>query len=235
MKDRSCVGYVRVSTEEQALGGVSIVAQEERIRGFAIATERTLESIVVDAGESAKNLRRPGAKSLIDGVISGRISTVVIVKLDRLTRSVRDLADLLDLFERKNVALASVNENLDTSTAGGRLMLNLLVSVSQWEREAIGERTAFALAHKRLHRQVYGHVPFGYRKVGSNILQDPDEQAAITAARRMRIQGCSFDSIARYFTESGLATSQGARRWTRASVRQVLSSRIALESGLFAN
>lgn len=130
MKERICVGYVRVSTEEQAVGGVSLAAQEERVRAFAVATGRTLDSVIVDAGESAKSLRRPGMVSVLDGIRSCRIDTVIILKLDRLTRSVRDLADLLDLFECKKVALVSVSESLDTSTAGGRLMLNLLASVS---------------------------------------------------------------------------------------------------------
>ncbi len=70
-----------------------------------------------------------------------KVDTVIIAKLDRLTRSVKDLALLLERFTRRGVALVSVAESLDTNTAAGRLVLNIMVSVSQWEREAIGERT----------------------------------------------------------------------------------------------
>jgi DNA invertase Pin-like site-specific DNA recombinase len=189
-----------------------------------------MESIVVDAGESAKSLRRPGMAAVLQGVRSDQVDTVVILKLDPLTRSVRDLADLLDLFERNKVALVSVSESLDTSTAGGRLMLNLLASVSQWEREAIGERTAFALAHKRRSRQVYGHVAFGYRRIENGIVPHPWEQQALATARAMRQHGWSYERIAKWLNDSDFKPSQGAVLWHRATVRQVLGSHIALES-----
>lgn len=224
-----CVGYVRVSTEEQAVGGVSLAAQEERIRAFALATDRPLESIIIDAGESAKSLKRAGLASIMTNVRAGKIGTVIILKLDRLTRSVRDLADLLDLFERKKVALVSVNESLDTSTASGRLMLNLLASVSQWEREAIGERTAFALAHKRRSHKVYGRVAFGYRKSGDVLVTHESEQKALSSARLMKERGWSLQRIANWLEEGGFKPPQGGKVWRRRTVSQVLGSRMATE------
>ena len=77
------------------------------------------------------------------------MQTVIIAKLDRLTRSVKDLCTLLDRFTRRGVALVSVAESLDTGSAAGRLVLNIMTAVSQWEREAIGERTRDAISHKR--------------------------------------------------------------------------------------
>jgi site-specific DNA recombinase len=74
---------------------------------------------------------------------------VIIAKLDRLTRSVKDLCSLLELFEKRGVALISVAESLDTASAAGRLVITIMAAVSQWEREAIGERTRDALWHKR--------------------------------------------------------------------------------------
>lgn len=98
---------------------------------------------IVDGGESAKSLNRPGMQKLLDMINRGMIDTVIIYKLDRLTRSVKDLGELLELFERKNVSLVSVEESLVTSSAAGRLVINIMISVSQWEREVIGERTSF--------------------------------------------------------------------------------------------
>ena len=77
------------------------------------------------------------------------MQAVIIAKLDRLTRSVKDLCELLERFERRGVALVSVAESLDTGSAAGRLVLNIMTAVSQWEREAIGERTRDAMSHKR--------------------------------------------------------------------------------------
>ena len=102
--------------------------------------------VIIHGGESAKNLNRPGLKSLLALVDSSKVEAVIVAKLDRLTRSAKDLCSLLELFEKRGVALVSVAESLDTPSAAGRLMITIMAAVSQWEREAIGERTRDALA-----------------------------------------------------------------------------------------
>ena len=86
-----------------------------------------------------------------------------MAKLDRLTRSVRDFADLLEIFQRKGVSLVSVAQSLDTGSAAGRLVINIMVSVSQWEREAIGERTKEALRYKKSNMEFVGNCAYGFR------------------------------------------------------------------------
>src|SRR6266566_291563 len=78
-----------------------------------------------------------------------KVQTVIIAKLDRLTRFVKDLAELLERFQRRGVSLVSVAESLDTGSAAGRLVINIMTAVSQWEREPIGERTRDAMSHRR--------------------------------------------------------------------------------------
>jgi site-specific DNA recombinase len=223
---RITYGYVRVSTEDQAREGVSLEAQIERIRAFAVATGRELAEIVSDAGLSAKSLERPGLAKVLAGVETREVGAVIVLKLDRLTRSVRDLADLLEMFEEAGTALVSCQESLDTGTASGRLMLHLLASVSQWEREAISERTAFALGHKRRSGKAYGRVPFGFRRQGDDLIEIPEAQVAITKMRHMHEAGASLRQIAAMLTQSGLTPPQGGKAWHAASVRAVLQSRI---------
>jgi site-specific DNA recombinase len=103
----------------------------------------------VDAGVSAKSLNRLGLGGVLAEVRRKRVDVLLVLKLDRLTRSVADLAPLVKSLERGGCQLVSLGESLDTTTAAGRLMLNLLVSVSQWEREAIAERTSTAVRHMR--------------------------------------------------------------------------------------
>src|ERR1700693_3503282 len=98
------VGYVRVSTDKQADQGVSLDAQAAKIRAMALLHDRELLDIIVDGGESAKSLKRPGMAKLLAMVDAGKVQTVIIAKLDRLTRSVRDLCELLERFERRGVA-----------------------------------------------------------------------------------------------------------------------------------
>ena len=155
------IGYVRVSSDEQAASGLSIASQEERIRAYCAAREWTLAGIVVDAGVSAKTLERPGMDKVRQLMREKLVDGVVSVKLDRLTRSVRGLHELLDMSAKTGVALVSVTESMDTSTAAGKLMLNVLAAIAEWEREVIAERTVAALAVKRargervsLHREM---------------------------------------------------------------------------------
>src|SRR5262249_16169785 len=143
------IGYVRVSTDRQAEQGISLEAQEAKIRAMATVQGAELTEVIVDGGESAKSLNRPGLQRLLGLVSTNKLDAVIVAKLDRLTRSVKDLCSLLELFEKRKVALISVAESLDTGSAAGRLVITIMGAVSQWEREAIGERTRDALRHKR--------------------------------------------------------------------------------------
>jgi DNA invertase Pin-like site-specific DNA recombinase len=145
---------------------------------------------------------------------------------------VRDLADLIDLFQKHDVALCSLSESLDTSSASGRLMLNLLASVSQWEREAIGERTAFALAHKRRTGAVYGPTPYGYRRVRNELVRDDEQQAVLENIRAMRAEGKSLRQIVAWLNCSGIKTPRGSSKWFVNSLHQVLNSKAALDGSV---
>jgi site-specific DNA recombinase len=103
---------------------------------MAVVHNAELLEIIVDGGESAKSLNRPGMARLLALADTGEVQTVIIAKLDRLTRSVKDLCTLLERFTRRGVDLVSVAESLDTGSVPGRLVLNIMTAVSQWEREA---------------------------------------------------------------------------------------------------
>jgi site-specific DNA recombinase len=118
-------GYIRVSTDRQAEQGVSLEVQEAKVRAMATVQGAELTEVIVDGGESAKSLSRPGIQRLLTLVNTGKVQAVVVAKLDRLTRSVKDLCGLLELFDKRKVALISVAESLDTGTAAGRLVITI--------------------------------------------------------------------------------------------------------------
>ena len=217
------LGYVRVSTDQQAERGVSLEAQAEKIRAMAVVHNSALAEIIVDGGESAKSLNRPGMARLLTMVDAGEVETVIIAKLDRLTRSVKDLCTLLERFERRGVALVSVAESLDTSSAAGRLVLNIMTSVSQWEREAIGERTRDAMRHKRSNGERVGNIRYGYRLAadGRHLEKDPGEQAALAEIRRLRREGGTLRAIASALNHRALKTRRGTA-WRLESVARAL-------------
>src|SRR6202158_3470062 len=149
MSNTRAVAYLRVSTEKQADKGVSLDAQRAKVEAYAQLYEVDLVEVIVDAGLSAKTLDRPGLGKALGMLKARHAEALLVVKLDRLTRSVVHLGQLVeDYFADGKWALLSVGEQIDTRSAAGRLVLNVLASVSQWEREAIGERTAAALQHK---------------------------------------------------------------------------------------
>src|SRR5271154_4777524 len=185
------IGYVRVSTDRQAERGISLEAQAAKIRAMALVQSAELSEIIVESGESAKSLNRPGMAKLLTMVDAGKVKAVIVAKLDRLTRSVKDLCELLERFERRGVALVSVAESLDTGSAAGRLVLNIMTAVSQWEREAIGERTRDAMSHKRSNGERVGNIQFGYRlcRDAKHVEPDPAEQAVLEEIYRLRNSG----------------------------------------------
>ncbi|MEO6835424.1 MAG: recombinase family protein [Candidatus Tumulicola sp.] len=225
-ENRRTVGYVRVSTEEQAAAGVSLAAQEARIAAYATAMGWHVSEVIRDGGASAKSLARPGMAFLLAQVRAGTVERIIVAKLDRLTRSVRDIADLVDLCAQYDVALCSIGETLDTSSAAGRMIVNMLGVIAQWEREAIGERTAEALRHKRQQGCAYGPIPFGYRRDGDALIRDNREQAALTEAVRMDKAGRSFREIGATLTTLGVMPRR-ASTWHASCVRAVLRSRMA--------
>jgi site-specific DNA recombinase len=169
--------------------------------------------VIVDAGVSAKSFNRPGLQRALSMLRKGKAQGLLVAKLDRLTRSMRDLGALVeDELVKGRWALLSVAEQLDTRTASGRLVLNILGSVATWERDAIGERTREAMAHKRSRSERTSlHAPYGYRVViGGKVLEaDEAEQAMLAAIREARARGLSGRAIVAELAAKGFTTRKG--------------------------
>ncbi len=207
------VAYCRVSLDKQAEKGVSLDAQRAKIEAYAALYDLDLVDVVVDAGVSAKTLDRPGLNRALDMLRKGQAEALLVVKLDRLTRSVCDLGTLVEkFFAAGRWALLSVGEQIDTRSAAGRLVLNVLGSVSQWEREAIGERTAQAMQHKAACGEyIGGDAPYGFRVDvdGVRIVEEPAEQAVLEQARALRAAGLSLRAVAGELTRRGFRSRAG--------------------------
>jgi DNA invertase Pin-like site-specific DNA recombinase len=137
------------------------------------------------------------------------VDVVIIAKLDRLTRSVKDLAELLERFTRRGVSLLSVAESLDTGTAAGRLVLNIMTAVSQWEREAIGERTRDPMSHKRANGERVGTIPFGFRMGEDGLLAENAAEQDVLSRIRLKAAGHTIREIADELNRQGYTTRRG--------------------------
>lgn len=233
---RPVVGYVRVSTEAQA-DGVSLAAQSSKLAAYCEALDLSLVAIETDAGASARTLRRDGLQRALARLEYGSATALAVTKLDRLTRSVRDLAELVErYFARGDLALLSVGDSIDTRTAAGRLVLNVLVSVAQWEREATGERTREALAEVRAQGGTLGAAALGWSRTRERdehgrlrVALVAGEVDALARMVELRAQGLSLRQIASTLASEGRPTKRGGR-WSAEQVRVALArhSRVKL-------
>lgn len=215
------VGYIRVSTKEQAETKLSLTHQEEKIKAYAVSKDLDLGRVYNDAAESAKDLNRPAVQELLEDVDAGKISHVIIYKLDRLIRNVENLGYLIRTLEKKGVTLSSVQESLDTSTASGRMVVNLLGMIAQWERETIAERTQAALDVKRRNgEKLGGIVPYGYRVKGKGLTPQAAEQKLLQAILRARKAGDGYQEISVRLNAQGVKPRSG-KQWYASTIRGI--------------
>jgi DNA invertase Pin-like site-specific DNA recombinase len=210
------IGYVRASTEEQAREGVSLDAQRTKVEQYAALHGLDLVEVLVDAGVSAKSLNRPSLARALAMLDAGQAEGIVVAKLDRLSRSVRDFADLIERYfgEGPGKTLMSVGDSIDTRTAAGRLVLNVLMSVAQWERETICERTRDALNHKRQRSERIGGIPYGWDcPDGKTLVPNPQEQEGRALIRQWRRQGRTYQAIGAELLSRGFRPKSGRDHW----------------------
>lgn len=203
------IGYSRVSTEEQSMSGAGLDAQRAAIaeecerRGWEIVA--TLE----DRGLSAKDLKRPGIQEALQILHEGRADALVVSKLDRLSRSMLDFTNIMSLAQKQNWALVALDCAVDTTTAAGEVMANVMASFAQFERRLIGQRTKDALAAKRAAGVKLGRPRSLPPSVRRRILKS-------------RAKGKSFAAIADDLNANGVATAQGGARWWPETVRGIV-------------
>jgi DNA invertase Pin-like site-specific DNA recombinase len=223
MTRHRAIGYVRVSTTMQVESGHSLDAQRKSIADYCELYGLELVDVEADEGLSASNLERPGLTRALERLDAGDAGMLVVVKLDRLTRSVADLGALLsDHFGEGGHDLASVNEKIDTTSAGGRLTLNILTSVAQWEREVISERISTAMQHMKTQGKRTGYIPFGQKLAadGVHLVPDNDEVEVLEIIRARRAEGLSLRGLADWLNANGY-TNRG-NPWNHTAVRNKL-------------
>lgn len=182
-----CAVYTRKSTYEGLESDFnSLDAQREAAEAYIAsqveANWKTIAKRYDDGGYTGGNLDRPALKSLITDIEAGEVDCVVVYKVDRISRSLLDFAKLLELFERKKVSFVSVTQQFNTSNPMGRLVLNILFSFAQFERELISERTRDKMsASRRKGRWCGGLAPLGYdiAPEGRRIIVNPDESKRV--------------------------------------------------------
>lgn len=231
-------GYVRVSTDEQAEQGYGIQTQTARIESYAQALGLDLGEIITDDGYSGATLERPGLEKLLQKVEAGDVEGVIIFKLDRLSRSLRNLLNIYsESFERYNVALISVSEQFDTSSASGRMFFQMLGSFSEFERAVITERMTEGRRQKaKKGGYAGGRPPIGYQAGDHTKALEIESEGAKTVRMILQLKeeqpSLTLQELANTINNRGRRTAQG-KRFHSMQIKRILD-RKAFYGGVYS-
>jgi len=222
------VGYIRVSSEEQAASGFGLTTQEAAIRAFATSQGYELLEVVADPGVSGatKPGEREGFRRIVEMAEQGAFSVLLVWKFDRLARQiVYAVTAANDLQERHGVQLRSVTEPIDTATPMGRTVFAILAGMAEQERQVITERT-FLGRREKASRGGFagGAAPLGYRKDRQGgLIEDSEKAEIVRRIFAMKGEGATLQAIANRLNTEGVPTARGGKWWP-ATVRYVLDN-----------
>jgi DNA invertase Pin-like site-specific DNA recombinase len=218
-----CVAYCRVSTTGQSEEGVSLEMQRSRIAAWCEANGYQQEAVFVEALSGGKASNRPELQKAL--ALACKVKGVLVVySLSRLARSVKDTLAIAERLEKAGANLASLTERIDTNSALGKMVVRLLSTLNEFEKDTLSERTTGAMAHlRRANRRISPRIPFGYDLAadGQTLLPNAAEQATLARICSWRSEGKTLAAIAAELDAAGVPTKLGGR-WGASSVRSIL-------------
>jgi DNA invertase Pin-like site-specific DNA recombinase len=222
------VGYVRVSTEEQAKGGVSLDMQRAKIKAYAALEDLELLEIIGDEGISGCSVSiRPGVQRVLQMVRNKQVDAVIIYKLDRLARNTVEALQIAKLMDRKGTALHSITEKLDTKSALGRFFFTLMASLAEMERGIISERIQAAMERKREKLEPCNNNPtYGYRIEEWQVVPDLEEQKIIERVYSLRDGGTTIHGIIDILSQDGVLNRRG-KPFGKTQIHNIIQRRAA--------
>ncbi len=213
---KRCAVYTRVSTDERLDQSFnSIDAQREAGQAF-VASQRAEGWVLVpdaydDGGFSGGNIERPALKRLLADIQAGKVDVIVVYKIDRLTRSLSDFAKMVDVFDQHGVSFSAVTQQINSATSMGRLMLNVLLSFAQFEREVTGERIRDKIsASKKKGMWMGGFPPLGYHVKDHLLIINEAEAVTVQRIFQRFVECRSSTAVSRELALDGVTT----KAWT---------------------
>ena len=223
---KTAIAYLRVSTADQATEGVSLEAQEAKIKAWCLLNDYTLAGVFVDAGISGKaTANRPELHAALAACSKG--GALVVYSLSRLARSTQDTLAIADQLQKKSVDLVSLSEKIDTTSASGKMVFRMLAVLSEFERDQIAERTSSAMQHKKSKGERVGAVPYGSSLAadGVQLVADETEQKIIRVVVELRRDGLAMRAIATKLTARGYKPRGAA--WHVSAIQNILRANAA--------
>ena len=217
-----CGIYMRVSTEDQAREGFSLPEQKERLEAYCKFNSYKIVEYYTDAGISAKtgNFRPEYDRMLEDGK-QGKINMIIALKLDRITRSTRDWETLMDYLEKYNINIAFVNDDINTTTANGKMVSRIMMSVSQNEIERTSERTIIGLEGAIKQGHIPARAPLGYKHIDKKLVPDPLTKDIVIRIYNLYFNGLTYNTIAKLFNKEKVLDKTN---WKDTSILKIITN-----------
>lgn len=216
--------YCRVSTEEQATEGYSITAQLQTLRNYAGLYGWQVVKEYVDEGISGKNITgRPAMQQLVVDVEKDEFDAVLVWKISRLSRNMLDTLTVLDKFEENNVKFISYSENFDTGSPIGRLVVQLMASIAEMERNTLSENVKLGMKQRALEGSWNGGVVFGYDSVKKELVINEKEAKVVQLIYELYLSGKGLKAIANHLNKHGYRTKRN-RYFSINGVAQILDN-----------
>ena len=221
---KKCGLYMRVSTEDQAREGFSLPEQKERLEAFCKFKGDKIIDYYQDAGISAKTGKhRPEFERLKEDIKSKKINTIVSLKLDRITRSIYDWENLIIFLDENDAYLDCANDEINTTTANGKMISRLLMSVSQNEIERTSERTKIGLAGAIKQGHIPHVAPLGYKHENKTLVIDYSIKDVVVRIFELYSEGYSYQKISSIFNEEKILDKTN---WRDSTIQTILENEI---------
>lgn len=221
---KKCGLYMRVSTEDQAREGFSLPEQKERLETYCKFKDYEIVDYYEDAGISAKTGNfRPEFERLKEDIKSKKINTIISLKLDRFTRSIYDWEELITFLDENNAYIDCVNDDINTTTANGKMISRLLVSVSQNEIERTSERTKIGLAGAIKQGHIPHIAPLGYKHENKTLVIDYSTKDVAYRIFDLCYNGYSYKKISNLFNEEKVL---GKDNWRDSTIQNIIQNEI---------
>jgi site-specific DNA recombinase len=216
--------YVRVSTEEQAREGYSIRAQKDVLIRWIHERGHEFVDEYIDDGHSGKSLVRPQIQRMIKDMPTRKFDLIVFWRMNRLTRSVKDKITLFEMIDKHKIDLKSMTEEIDTTTAAGRMTTNILMSVAQGEREQVSENVHGTMMERAIKGLRNGAVaPYGYDLVDKQLIINEEEAKIVKRIYATYQENRSTNFISKMLTREGVPKGD-LNKWSDFSVYYIISN-----------
>lgn len=215
--------YTRVSTEDQAKEGFSLDAQLEKLNAYCKARDWDVAGTYVDDGYSGRNTRRPAYAQLLEEMDSW--DTLLVIKMDRIHRNSKNFMIMMEKLKERDKEFVSMTESLDTSTAMGRFVMDIIQRIAQLESEQIGERVYDGMEQKaRTNGGTLGfNIPYGYDYEDGNLSVNKTEKDTVEKIFDLYLDGLSMSRIANYLNANQVPTKRN-RSWGAQTISRILKN-----------